>query len=102
MSDAIQPRLSPTMEAEIRKAAHDVAPLYAANRWEWATIGTGDVPNEAQIRNSFRCLTLDLLRMNLERIGSGRLSVSRVWDGYDSSSLVFALELGEFVEGSPE
>lgn len=92
-------RLCPALEAEIRKAAHDVAPLYAANRWRWGTIGHDDIPNEAQIRNSLRVLTLDLLRMNLERIGSGRLSVSRLWDGPDSSSLVFALELGEFVDG---
>lgn len=98
MSDALQPRLSATLEAEIRKAAHDVAPLYAANRWRWGRMGSDDIPNEAQLRNSLRCLTLDLLRMNLERIGSGRLSVSRVWDGPDSSFLVFALELGEFVE----
>jgi hypothetical protein len=102
MSDAIQPRLSPTMEVEISKAAHDVAPLYAANRWKWGMIGDDAIPNETRLRYLLRCLTLDLLRLKLERVGSGRLSVSRVWDGPDSSSLVFALELGEVVEGSPE
>jgi hypothetical protein len=98
VSAGIQPRLTPSLEAEIKKAAHDVAPLYAANRWTWAVSG-GEIPTEARLRHKLRCLTLDLLRLNLSRAASGRLSVSRVWDGPDSSSLIFALELGEVVEG---
>lgn len=90
--------LDARIEVAVLTAARDVAPLFKVNNWTWALIETPGVPTEAQIAESFRRLVQGLYRNRCTRVGSGRLQVSREYDGDDAALKLF-LDLAEVWEG---
>lgn len=83
------------IDQAITKAAHTAAPLFAANRWVWARLGPGGIPQEKDIAWTLRKMVESMGRgKEVERIATGRLVVQK-YEGEEGAGLEFLIELAD-------
>lgn len=82
------------IDRAIERAAEDAAPLFAANRWKWHSLGPG-IPQVSDIRRLLREFADNLNDApECSRVASGRLVAER-YEGEEGEELAFYIELSD-------